>query len=307
MKREYPVSKASIRARLLNISRERRMDFNYVLTRYACERLLYRLAQSKHVGRFALKGAMLFLAWSNYEYRPTRDLDLLGHGDDSDEALTEVFTDICNTQGGGDGLSFDSKTIRVTDIREDQEYQGKRVHLTGMLGKARIPMRIDIGFGDIVTPGLQMIEYPTLLGHPAPRLHAYPKETVVAEKFEAMVRLGMVNSRMKDFYDVWVISRVFTFDGRILSQAIKSTFELRRTQFSSDAPIALTEDFAENADNTKRWSAFIARNELDTGGDGLDQVIRDLNAFLMPIISGLSAGQLLVKAWSARGPWVDIR
>jgi len=193
---------ASIRQRLLNIIRETGDDPNLVWTRYAVERLLYRLSVSEYDEEFILKGAMLFMAWTGQAHRPTADVDFLGFGKDSSERITKIFQILCDMDVEPDGLNFDSETIKVGPIREDQEYQGKRVNLTAFLERARIPLQIDIGFGDVVTPNAEKIDYPTILKLPAPIIRAYTRETVVAEKFHAMVVLGIANSRMKDFYDL---------------------------------------------------------------------------------------------------------
>jgi hypothetical protein len=220
---------ASVRQRLLNIIRETGEDPNLVWTRYATERLLYRLSVSEHASQFILKGALLFLVWTGQSYRPTVDVDLLGKGDDSSERLTSLFRDVCNLDVAPDGLVFDAKIVNAAPIREEQEYNGQRIKLTAYLGKARIPMQVDVGFGDVVTPKAKKVAYPTLLDFPAPKITACPRETVIAEKFQAMVMLGIANSRMKDFYDVYVLARDFSFDGAVLRRAVVATFDRRKT------------------------------------------------------------------------------
>jgi predicted nucleotidyltransferase component of viral defense system len=196
---------ASVRARLLNHAREREFSFELVLTRYALERLLYRLSRSKFAHRFVLKGAMLMMTWFEEPHRGTGDLDLLGFGDPNPDALITVFREIMATEEE-DGLVFDVEGLRADAIREDVEYGGVRLRTIATLEKARIAVTIDIGFGDAIEPGAVLIDYPALLDMPAPRLRAYARETVIAEKFQAMVALGRANSRMKDFYDIWVLS-----------------------------------------------------------------------------------------------------
>ena len=198
------------------LAREQKEDFSIVLTRYGLERLLYRLSQSAHRDRFVLKGAMLFQLWSGHPHRPTRDLDLLGHGSPDPERFEGIFRDICRQNVEDDGLEFQSDSVRAESMKEDEEYQGLRLKLVSRLGNARIPIQIDIGFGDAVTPEPDEVIYPTLLDGPAPTLKAYPRETVVAEKFQAMVMLGIANSRMKDFYDLWILMRQFEFSGPAL-------------------------------------------------------------------------------------------
>jgi len=219
---------ASVRQRLLNLSVSRGEDPNLTLTRYALERLLYRLAHSDYNGQFILKGAMLFGLWMESNHRPTRDLDLLGFGEPSNERLTEVFERLCEVEVDPDGLNFDPQSIRVAEIREGQIYMGQRVKLVAFLSTARIPVQVDVGFGDVVTPDAEEIEYPTLLDLPAPTIRAYPPETVIAEKLQAMVALGMQNSRMRDYYDLWIISRQFSFEGAALVAAVQATFNRRR-------------------------------------------------------------------------------
>ncbi len=295
---------ASVHQRLLNLSQERGEDFNLVLTRYAIERLLARLAQAGYAGQFVLKGALLFAIWTGRLHRPTRDLDLLGYGDSSEERLDKLFKDLCAVEMKADGLVFDPNSVRVAEIREEQEYGGQRVHLLAALGRARIPLQIDIGFGDAVTPTAEQVEYPALLELPGPQLWAYPKESVVAEKLHAMVALGVLNSRMKDFYDVWTIAHAFPFDGRTLCRAIQSTFERRRTEIPSSAPAGLTAEFAGQADKIVQWKAFLARSRLDVGSAEFAQVIRDLGDFLLPPLLAIAAEQDFDKVWPAQGPWI---
>lgn len=202
---------ASVGQKLRNIARQRNEDFALVLTKFALERLLFRLSQSKHRDAFVLKGALLFELWTQGPYRTTRDADLLARGDNAPEILTNVFRDVCNIAVVDDGLRFDAQTVKAERIAEDANYQGVRATFMGYLENARIPIQIDIGFGDVVTPAPAEVEFPTLLDFPAPKLLVYPRESVIDEKFEAMAKLGIANSRMKDFYDLWKLSRDFAF------------------------------------------------------------------------------------------------
>ena len=220
---------ASVRQKLLNLARERGEEFQFVLTRYAIERVLYRLSRSAHADRFVLKGAMLFELWTGQTHRSTLDVDLLSEVSNDVDRLLAVFREVVAAEVEDDGLVIDPASVRGEQIREDQHYQGVRLTATATLAGARIPLQIDIGFGDAVVPGPQQAEYPTLLDSSPPRLWVYPKETVVAEKFEAMVSLGIANSRMKDFYDLYVLSERFDFDGDLLARAIAATFARRRT------------------------------------------------------------------------------
>lgn len=275
---------ASVRQRLLNRTRENAEDFNLVLTRYMLERLLYRLAQSRYADRFVLKGAMLFAIWTNRVHRPTRDMDLLGYGDSSEQSLTKVFQEICLNEVEPDGLTFDVDTVQVSDIREDQEYGGRRVRLVARLAKAQIHLQIDIGFGDIVTPEAEEIIYPTLLDFPSPKIRVYPRESVVAEKLHAMVVLGMANTRMKDFYDLWVLVSQFSFDRISLVEAIQATFIQRETQITREVPIALTETFATDPVKIIQWRAFLMRSGIEETPVDLSQVVTELRTFIIPVL-----------------------
>lgn len=235
---------ASIRERLRNLARPDGSDFNLLLAAFATERFLYRLSQSKHAELFVLKGARLFALWAHKPHRPTRDLDLLGFGDPSTEALAQVIRDLCRIEVTPDGLIFDEQSIHVEEIRVEHEYNGQRIKLVAHLENARIPLQIDIGFGDAITPEPQQAEYTVLLSSlPVPFIRVYPPETVVAEKLQAMVSLDVLNTRMKDFYDLCVLAREFDFEGHTLCQAIHATFERRKTDIPNAIPACLLETF----------------------------------------------------------------
>ena len=272
MSRETPRNlAASVRQRLFNRTQERHEDFGLVLTKYGLERFLYRLAHSQYRDQFVLKGALLFELWTHHPYRPTRDLDLEGQGDNSVTRIKQVFAEIIGQPVEDDGLIFDPKYLRVARIKEEQEYEGLRINFIARLERAKIHIQVDVGFGDIIVPAPEEIEYPRMLDFPSGRLMAYPKETVVAEKLEALVKLGMVSTRMKDFYDLWKLSRDFDFDGELLCRAIKATFERRRTKIPSDIPVALTEEFSRDAQKVKQWQAFVRKSNLDHDGVTLRQ------------------------------------
>ena len=237
---------ASVRQRLMNVARAQKEDFQLILTRYALERLLYRLSQSKYRDVFVLKGAMLFQLWGDQPHRPTRDLDLLGRGENSIPRFERIFQEVCDRPVEEDGLVFNAESVHGETIKEDQEYEGLRLTLDCRLENARIPIQIDIGFGDVVTPATSELSYPVLLDFPAPILAVYSRESVVAEKFQAMVMLGIANSRMKDFYDLWVLARQFEFQGPMLCQAIRATFERRRTSVPAEVPLALSAEFSND-------------------------------------------------------------
>jgi len=240
---------ASVRQRLLNLSKERKEPFDLVLVHYAIERLLYRLSRSRHAERFLLKGAMLFAVWSKGTHRPTRDVDFLGFGSKDEEELTAIFKELCRLETEPDGLTFMPDTVAAAAIREDTAYPGTRVTFQARLENARIPLQVDIGFGDIVTPEPETISFPTLLEFPAPQLRAYPIYTVVAEKLEACVRLGEANTRMKDFFDLWFLSGKFPLDGELAKDAVIRTFARRETILPTVMPAAFNPEFASVLDS----------------------------------------------------------
>jgi len=270
---------ASIRARLLNLAKERDQPFDLLLTRFALERLLYRLSISKHRDRFVLKGAMLMATWFDDPHRPTRDLDLLGFGDANPESMRRVFREICLVKAD-DAVAFDADDLTVDRIREETEYDGLRIKTKAAVDGARARVVIDIGFGDAIEPGLSEIELPVLLDQPAPHLRAYARETVIAEKFQAMVILGRANSRMKDLYDIWLLSQTFEFKDDKLARAIAATFRRRNTSIPSERPDALSRAFAEDATKQRQWTAFLGDVAVNPGS--LAEIIEDLAAFLMP-------------------------
>ena len=294
---------ASVRQRLLNIAKRDGEAFDLVLTRYALERLLYRLGQSQYHGQFLLKGAMLFAVWGGESHRPTRDVDLLGFGSSELPQVVQIFQDICQEAVESDGLEFLPDTVRAMEIREDQEYQGVRVSFEARLGNAVIPIQIDIGYGDAVTPAPEDITYPTVLDFAAPKLRAYPIYTVVAEKFQAMVWLGIANSRMKDFYDIWIIMQKFPFEGHVLSTAIEATFARRKTPLPTEAPLALTLTFANDAGKQTQWKAFLRKNALPASGMAFPDIIKALHDFLMPPTLASTKGLAFKTQWPVGGLW----
>jgi hypothetical protein len=294
---------ASARQRLLELARRGGEDFQWLLTRHAIERLLHRLSRSGHAADFVLKGAQLFALWIDSPHRPTKDLDLLGFGECSEVRLRRVFAEVCAAVVEPDGWEFDAGTITVEEIREDQEYPGLRVCLAATLDRAEIKVQVDVGFGDAVTPAPVEVEYPTLLEGPAPILRAYPRETTVAEKLEAAVKLGIANSRMKDFHDLWELSRRFDFDGPVLVMAIRATFARRGTALPSGAPIALTAEFADDRQKQAQWKAYITRNFAGaTDAPTLGDVVAALARFLGPPLAAAPGGDF-AASWPRGGPW----
>lgn len=294
---------ASVRQRLMNKAREQKEAFDLVLIRFALERLLYRLAKSKHGDRFVLKGAMLFQIWSGEVHRPTRDLDLLGTGSPSPEDFVVLFQDVCQQSVEDDGLEFLSDTVQAAVMKEDEQYEGIRLKLMCKLASARIPIQIDIGFGDAISPGPNQIVYPALLDFPSPTLQTYPKETVIAEKFQAMVMLGIANSRMKDFFDIWSLATTFEFSGAALAAAIGATFERRQTALPARPPLALTPEFTEDKQKLAQWKGFVRKGRLTERVIELPEIGDILQAFLMPPTLAIAEEQEFISMWTAGGGW----
>ena len=292
---------ASVRDRLLNKARAEKLDFNLLLTRYALERMLYRLSISKQRDQFLLKGALLFDLWFDVPHRPTHDADFLGFGSAEIPHIEEIFRDICRIEVE-DGIAFQPDTVKAAEIRKEANYAGVRVTLLGILDSARCAVQIDIGFGDAVVPGPDEVHYPVILGEmPGPHLHVYPRYTVVAEKLEALTSLGMLNSRMKDYFDLWILAKHSDFDGQILSRAIAATFERRRTAVPTGVPIGLSDEFINDAQKGKQWQGFLRKNALDPMS--LATVVVDLRDFLMPVLAAIAAGGSHDYPWRAGAGW----
>jgi hypothetical protein len=293
---------ASVRQRLLNKAKETGRTFSELLQYFAMERFLYRLSKSRYVDNFVLKGALMLTAWEAPLTRPTMDIDLLGRIDNSIETIIDVTREMCRQEVEPDGIFFDVTTIEAERIAEDAEYEGIRVRFRGSLDTAQIVMQLDIGFGDIIIPSPELTNYPTLLDLPAPHLFGYSRESTIAEKFEAMVKLGILNSRMKDFFDIWLISRQFDFNGVTLVEAILKTFSTRRTRIPAE-PVALTDAFANDTTKAVQWRGFLRKNRLSGAPKDLMEVIIFIGAFLKPISERLAAGHVFNSTWKAPGPW----
>jgi Nucleotidyl transferase AbiEii toxin, Type IV TA system len=296
---------ASIRQRLLNHSTAIKTDPNLVLIWYGLERFLYRLSVSTHSERFVLKGAMLFRLWGGTNFRSTKDLDLEGFLQDEAEAVRKVFASICVQPVEDDGLVFDAASVGVADIRDTQDYGGFRVLVTAKLGTAILRLQIDVGFGDAITPAPVVTEFPSILGQSLPRIRAYLRETVVAEKFEAMVQLGMTNSRMKDYYDLWFMSRHFEFEGSTLAAAVQATFERRRTGIPRRSPIALTAEFAADLDHVRQWAAF-TKNLGVEARPGLGVGIDKISEFGLPPAIAAATEQPFNQHWEVKNRWQGV-
>ena len=291
---------ASVRQRLLNRAKSDRRPFNELLQYYAMERFLYRLSQSAHANRFILKGALMLRVWRSPELRPTMDIDMLGKTSNEEADIVAQIRDILTVDVETDGLAFDPDSIQAERITEDADYEGIRIRFLGALGSARINMQIDIGFGDVVYPKPEESDLPTMLNSPAPRLLCYSRESSIAEKLEAMVKLGMLNSRMKDFYDIWLLSRQFDFDGTKLAEAIRLTFEQRGTTLPAEIE-AFTEPFIE-AKQTQ-WAAFWKRLQQNHVPASFREITASVDRFLSPIVAALSSGKPSPTNWTAPGAW----
>jgi len=301
-KRSHRDIAASVRQRLLNHARETGRPFNELLQYFAMERFLYRLSKSRYVDNFVLKGALMLTVWGAPLSRPTMDIDFLGQINNSIEAIVTVIKDICRQQVEPDGITFDLTSIEGDRITEDADYEGVRVRFQGSLGTAHLTMQLDIGFGDVVIPAPASLEYPTILDLPAPKLRGYSKESTIAEKFEAMVKLGALNSRMKDFFDIWLLSRQFDFEGQRLAAAIEKIFSTRGTDIQSE-PIALTNSFAEDPAKVAQWRGFIRKSRLTNVPQDFGEVIETIGVFLGPVAKTLAAEKPFKAIWRSPGPW----
>jgi len=293
----------SVRDRLLKLAKARGEEFNFVLVRYALERLLYRLSKSAHGGEFILKGAMLFTIWSKHPHRATKDLDLLGAGSPDLGRLAQVFRDVCAAAVEDDGVVFEPRSVGARRIKEGADYDGVRLTLNGNLGSAQLAVQVDVGFGDSAIPPPTTIEFPTLLPVPGPIIRAYSRETVVAEKLHAMVDLGMVNTRMKDFFDLWFLCREFEFDRSQLVAAIQSTFERRQTPVPAGLPLALTDTFALDPTKGLQWSAFLSRSRVVDTALMLPEVVNVVASFLAPVLEARAGKPANRGSWKPGGPW----
>ncbi|MEK7750607.1 MAG: nucleotidyl transferase AbiEii/AbiGii toxin family protein [Acidobacteriota bacterium] len=269
---------ASVRARLLKLSKERTQPFDILLTRYVLERLLHRLGTASYKDRFALKGAMLLTVWFTDPHRQTRDVDLLGFGDPTPEAVLAIFREVC-VIALDDGVVFDVDKLELDRTREELEYGGLRIKTFASVGGAKVRVVVNIGFGDATEPGLTDTDLPVLLDRPPLRMRAYARETVIAEKFQAMVMLGHGNTRMKDFYDILMLSRSYEFPGDALARAIAATFARRKTEIPASPPDALTDDFASDSAKVQQWESFLLNVAVHPGP--LADVVKDLAKFLM--------------------------
>jgi len=277
----------SVQVRLSRHAREIGVDPNLVLTRYAVERFLYRLSRSPHAERFVLKGALLMLVWLGEGLRPTSDADLLGFGELSEESLGRILHEVADQEVEPDAVMFEKGSVRVEPIRAEDDYGGWRATLRARVGAARLTVQVDVGVGDAVTPAPEWLNYPGLLDLPSPRLRAYPRESVIAEKLHAIVRFGTRNSRMKDYFDLRALAREGVVDGAILADAIAATFERRVTEVPKVVPAGLSDSFAREPSAKAQWRAFLARNRLE--GPALVEVVGEIRDLLLAPLRVASA------------------
>lgn len=293
---------ASVESKLKNVTAERKIDYRFILIRYATERFFYRLSISQYANQFVLKGGNLFVIWQNgRDYRPTIDSDMICFGNATPEYLKQVFSETCRMNNvPDDGMRFDADSIEISSIREETEYGGTRILLLAFLGRARVTLQFDIGVGDAITPPPELTDFPVLLNGPVPKLKAYPMATTIAEKSEVMVTRGIINSRLKDFYDLWLLSELFDHDYATLRLAIRNTFERRKVPMPTDMPESWTPEFAANPQKAIQWAAFLRKNKTVTSPVDFSVVAERISKFLVPVFFPL---EKTPKKWIAAQGW----
>jgi len=301
-KREIKNLAASVHQRLLNKAKASGRPFNEVLQYYAIERFIYRLSKTPHAKKFILKGALMFNVWQTLHSRPTKDIDLLGKLQNKINLINSAIKDACLQKVEPDGILFHAESISATTIKENTDYEGIRVRLRGNLGTIKLSLQLDIGFGDVVVPQVFKITYPTILDFPPPILYGYSMESTIAEKFHTMAQLNILNSRMKDFFDIWRLSRQFDFKGEILAEALYKTFKIRSTDIPSQ-PMKFMEILASEAIKETQWQAFLRKTKTNIPPISFAEVISSIKAFLEPVLTALSQGKDFRKTWKAPGPW----
>ena len=292
----------SVHQRLLNKARESGHPFNELFQYFSMERFLYRLSRTHHAQKFVLKGALMFTAWNIQASRTTKDIDFLGKLENSVEAIITVMRDTCIQTVEPDGMNFDPESVSCNLIIEDAVYEGIRVFVRGNLGKSRVRLQIDVGFGDVVFPSELNVKYPVILDFPAPTLKGYSPESMIAEKFQAMIKLGELNSRMKDFYDIWLLSKRFDFNGHVLAEAISKTFKIRKTVIPGQ-PSIFKKSFSEDQTREKQWRAFLRKTVLTSARHSFYEVMTEIKSFLVPVSSAIVSQKSFQKKWKAPGPW----
>ena len=303
MKKETKNIKASVRARLQNKAKEEERPFSEILQYYGMERFLYRVSQSKYAGIFVLKGALMFMVWHVPERRTTLDIDFFAQYDNKIASIEKMLKDICKINVVSDGLIFDITSVKGKRIKEDADYGGVRVKFVGLLERSRIPMQIDIGFGDSIYPKPKMIEYPVILDFPKPKLKGYPAESIISEKFEAMIKLGLLNNRMKDFYDIWLMMRQFDFNGGRFIEALKRTFKQRKTPLPQHKPLFAEEIYDEKSDRQTLWKALLNKADIKHAPEKLNTTAKAIEKFLIKPLNAINKGEKFNEKWKASGPW----
>lgn len=306
MKKDLKNIVASVHQRLYNKAKEQNRQFNELLQYFVMERFLYRLAQSKYKNQMLLKGALMFVVWKAPRSRATRDIDLAGRFPNRLDHLIQMMREIIATPVDPDGITFDPDSLKAGHIQKDAEYKGIRILFLGYLGKARIHMQIDFGFGDVIVPPPIDITYPTILDMPAPKLRGYPPETTIAEKLHAMLERGQANSRLKDYYDIWLLANQFNFDGQILAKAIVSTCAKRDTPIVAD-PVGLSKAFYEDKIRISQWKTLIRKFGLDIAPTELKETVGVVKEFLSPILAKLENKEAIDLTWKAPGPWEKVK
>lgn len=303
MKKNPANIKASVRTLLQNKAKEANLPFAEILQYYGMERFLYRFSRSQYADKFILKGALMFTVWQLPQRRTTLDIDFLAHYDNNIAAIEKVIRDVCKISVISDGLVFDSAAIKGQKIKEDADYEGVRVKFRGFLERACIPMQIDVGFGDTIYPKPKLIDYPAILDFPKPHLKGYPAETVVSEKFEAMVKLGLLNSRMKDFYDIWLVMRHFDFNGSTLAEALKRTFRRRKTDIPDSRFLFDEEIYNEKSDRQTLWKAFLKKRDIKHAPEKLAATAKEIEKFLVKPLNAVNKKQEFNGEWKMSGSW----
>ncbi len=288
---------ASVRDRLKNVAKSSNTDFQRLMNNYAIQKLLVRIDKSQYRENLLLKGSWLFVAWSGSLHRPTKDADMLGVGDFDKHQIKGMFMEIMKIEVD-DGLRFLPESIKVLDITKDSLYQGFRTIGLCLLGKAQIKVQIDIGFGDAVSPGSTTEKVPCPIGEDEAVLKAYPIYTAISEKWHAINKLGMTNSRLKDYYDLYIIASNFDLDGELLQDAVQNTFERRKTTINSKLPIGVSNEFCSDKDKNKAWSAFLNKNDLICK-KSLSDICKLIEQFLYPINLAISENKKYTNHWQS--------
>ncbi|MGM0442330.1 MAG: nucleotidyl transferase AbiEii/AbiGii toxin family protein [Elusimicrobiota bacterium] len=294
---------ASVRARLLNRSRETDISFQEILQYYGMERFLYRFCESIYGEKFILKGALMFTVWDIPHRRITRDIDFSANYDNKVSSIEELVREVCNMKVEDDGIKFDADTVKGEKIKEDAIYEGVRIKFTGFLGRARIPMQVDFGFNDRIYPKPKYSTYPVILNMPPPTIKGYPAESIISEKFEAMIKLGSLNSRMKDYYDIWLMMCYCSFEGEKLAKALKNTFKQRKTDLPRTPPFFNEDIYDLNSDRQLLWEAFINRNDMENIPGNLKTIAIQIEKFLKNPVEAIVKSENFNKKWPAPGPW----